>query len=86
MKYVDDDLEIIENDPLARRKPINGSSGNPMIFFEPRFDFAGDRFQMRLRCRRTDHEEIGERGDFTKIENNNLFRFLVRREIGAGCG
>jgi hypothetical protein len=38
------DLQIIEHDPLARRKSIHGGSADLVIFLEPRFDFTCDRF------------------------------------------
>jgi len=50
------------------------------------FDFARDRFQVRLGCARADYEKIGEGRDAPKIEDDNLLRLFVRREFGAGFG
>jgi hypothetical protein len=50
------------------------------------FDFARDRFQVRFRRSRANHEVIGEARDALKIEDNDVLRFLVRRVIGAGFG
>jgi hypothetical protein len=57
-----------------------------VVGFEPAFDLARDRFQVRLRCSGADHEKIGEGRDALEIEDNDLFRFFVRREFGASLG
>jgi hypothetical protein len=41
---------------------------------------------MRLGGSRTDHEEIGKARDALEIEDNDVFRFFIRRVIGAGFG
>ena len=48
MKNVDNDLQIIEHDPLAGRKPIDRYGSNGMILSQTRFNFVRDRFQLRL--------------------------------------
>jgi hypothetical protein len=57
-----------------------------VIFLQSRFDFVRDRFELRLRAGRTDHEEIGEAGNAGKIEDDDVFGLLVRGELGAGRG
>jgi hypothetical protein len=57
-----------------------------VIFFQARFNFIRDRFQLRLGVRRTDHEKVGEAGNSGKIENNDVFSLFVRGEFGAGRG
>ena len=77
MENVGNYLQIIEHDPLARREPVNRGSGYFVVGFEPILYLAGDCFQMRLGCRRTDHKKISERRDAAEIEDHDLFRFLV---------
>jgi hypothetical protein len=86
MEDVDDDFEIIEHDPLARRKTIDRSRAPAVVFAQSRFNFARDRFQLRLRAGRTNHEKIGEAGNSGEIENDDVFCLLVRSELGAGRG
>jgi hypothetical protein len=57
-----------------------------VVHFQSFFDLARNRFQVRLGSARANDEEIGEAGDSLQIEDNNVLRLLVRREIGAGFG
>jgi hypothetical protein len=57
-----------------------------MIVLEPPFHFARDRLQVRLGSARADDKEIGEGRDSLEIEDDNVLRLFVRREIGAGLG
>jgi hypothetical protein len=41
---------------------------------------------MRFRSARTNNEEIGKGRDALKIENDDIFRLFIRREIGADFG
>jgi hypothetical protein len=41
---------------------------------------------MRLRRSGANDEEVGEARDAPEIEDDNVFRFFVRRVIGAGFG
>jgi hypothetical protein len=41
---------------------------------------------MRLRRPRTNDEEIGEARNPLEIEDDNVFRFFIRRVTGAGFG
>ncbi len=57
-----------------------------MIGFEPPFDFARDRFQVRLGRARADHEKIGKGRNSLEIEDDDLLRFFIRREVSASLG
>jgi hypothetical protein len=85
MEDVNDDLHVIEHDPLACGKAIHRYGAHPIVL-EPSLDFARDRFQVRLGSARANDEEIGEGGDSLEIEDDNVLRLFVRREIGAGLG
>jgi len=48
MEDVDHNLEIIEHDPLARGKSIDRRGAAAVVFLQSRFNFARDRFELRL--------------------------------------
>jgi hypothetical protein len=83
---VDDDFEIIEHDPLTRRKSVNRGRAASVIFTQSRFNFVRNRLELRFRARRADDEKIGEAGDSGEIQNDNVFGLLVRSELGTGRG
>ncbi len=86
MEDVHDHLEVIENDPLARGKSIDGDGPNSVVFPESRLNLVRDRLELRLRSCGTDYEEIGEARNAAKIQNDDFFRLLVRGKLGAGRG
>jgi hypothetical protein len=81
---VDDDFKVIEHDPLARRETVDCGRAPSVIFAQTRLNFIRDRFELRFRACRTNHEEIGEAGNSGEIENDDVFGFLVGSELGAG--
>ena len=83
---VDDHLQIIEHDPLAGGKSVDRDRSHLVVFFQTRLDFTGNRFELRLGCGRANHKEIGERRDPAQIQHDDLFRLLVRGELGAAPG
>jgi hypothetical protein len=83
---VHDHLEVIENDPLAGGKSIDGDGPNSVVFPESRLNLARDRLELRLRSCGTNYEEIGEARNCAKIQNEDFFRLLVGGEIRAGLG
>ena len=44
VKNVDNDLQIIEHDPLAGRKTVNRDRSNGMVLSQTRFNFVCDCF------------------------------------------
>ena len=86
MENVHYHLEVIENDPLARRKSIDGDGPNSVVFPESRLNLVCDRLELRLRSCGTDYEEIGEARNRVKIQNEDFFRLLVGGEFRAGLG
>jgi hypothetical protein len=86
MEDVNHDFKVIEHDPLAGRKTVNRSSPSSMVFAQARFNFVRDGLQLRLGAGRTNHEEVGEAGNSSEIEDDNVFSLLVGSELGAGRG
>jgi hypothetical protein len=83
---VDDDLQVVEHDPLARGETVHRPGTNAVILLHPVFDCACDRLQMRFRGPRADNEEIGEARNSLQIQNDDILRLFIRGEIGAGFG
>ena len=86
MEDVHDRLEVIENDPLAGGKSIDGDGPNGVVFSESRLNLVRDRLELRLRGCGTDYKEIGEARNCAKIQNEDFFRLLVGGEFRAGLG
>jgi hypothetical protein len=86
MENVYDDLEVIEHDPLTRRKAIYGCGANAMILFQARFNFPCDRLKLRLGSSRANDKEIGEGREVAKVQDNDVFGLLVRGKLRAGFG
>jgi len=77
MEDVDHHFEIIEHDPLARRKTVDGCGASPMVLAQSHFNFVSNRLELRFGGCRADHEEIGEGGNSGEIEDDNVFSLFV---------
>ena len=84
MEDVDNDLEIIEHDPLAGGKTVHGYGFDFVVLLQACRNFTRDRFQLRLGSGRTDDKEIGKGGNPTQIQNDDVFGLFVRGKLGAG--
>ena len=84
MEDVDDNLQVIEHDPLAGGKTVDRRRAYAMIFPQPRLDFAGNRFQVRFRRPRADDEEIRKGRNFAQIKDHDAFRLFVGGELRTG--
>lgn len=83
VKDVNDHLQVIQDDPLAGRKAVDGHGFDFVLFLQTAGDFTRDRLQLRLRSGRTDHEEIGEGRDPAQIEDNDVFRLFIGGKLRA---
>ena len=86
MKDMDNHLQVIKHDPLARWETVNRHRSDRVILFQPRFDFVCNRFQLRLGRGRANHEEIGKRRNCAQIQDGNLFRLFVGGEFRTSFG
>ena len=77
MEDVDDDLEIIEDDPLACRETVDRRGAPAVVVAQSGFNLVGDRLELRLGTGRANDEEIGEAGNSCQIENDDVFGLLV---------
>jgi hypothetical protein len=85
VKNVNNHLQEVEHHPLAGGKSINRHGSHRMVLSQSRFDFVGDRFQLRLRRAGADHKKIRKRRDTAQIQHDDVFRLFVRGEFRAGC-
>jgi hypothetical protein len=83
VKDMDNNLQIIEHDPLAGRKSVNRHRSKGMVLSQSRFNFIRDGFKLRLGRSGANHEKIGERRDRAQVHDNNIFRLFVRGELRA---
>jgi hypothetical protein len=81
MKYVNDEIEIVEEHPPSLTftlAPVWLQSDAS----EPRFDFLDDRSNLALGIPRSDNEEIGDPEERRDIENDDVGGFLGRGGLG----
>jgi hypothetical protein len=86
VKNVNDHLHVIEHDPLAGGEAIHGNGAHAVVVLKAALDFARNRLQVGLGSSRADDEKVGEGRDALEIEDDNVLRLFVRREVGAGLG
>ena len=86
MEDVNDDFEIIEHDPLTGWETIDRCGAQPVLLFQSRLNFVGNRFELWLGRGRADDKEIGEAGNAGEVEHDNVFGIFVRGEFGRGRG
>lgn len=86
MKDVDYDLEIIEHNPLAGWKAIDRSGVNPFVLAKSRLHLGSDGFEVRLGRTGANDKEIGECGDATQVEDDNIFGLFIGGQFCAKSG
>jgi hypothetical protein len=57
-----------------------------MVLLQPALHLARDRFQVRLGSSRANDEEIGKGRNALEIEDDNVLRLFICREVGADFG
>ena len=77
MEDVHDHLQVIEHNPLAGRKTVQGRRLGRVFLSQPVLNLTGDGLKMRLGRARTDDEKIREGGDSAQIQNDDFFRLFV---------
>ena len=82
---VEDDVAVVEEDPSSGRLSLD-RNGAPVQRLHLRFHGVGDRLRLALGCRRTDHEVVGERGNFREIQDEEIGRLLVQGRRDALSG
>jgi hypothetical protein len=75
---VDNEIAVIHQDPLGVVISFD-TDGQVAALLEPEMDFIGDRLILADVGAGTDDEMVGEAGDITQIENNNVQSFFGLR-------
>jgi len=75
---VDDDIGVVEEDPLGLAAAFDGGGVEAEFFFEAKLDFVSDGDDLAVVGGRGDEEEIGEAGvSRIELEDAGVFAFLV---------
>jgi aspartyl-tRNA synthetase len=74
---VDYYFEVIEDNPLARRKTVDRGCATIVVVAQARFDLIGNGFELGLGTGRANDKEIGEAGDAGKIQNDDVFGLFI---------
>src|SRR5262245_60775005 len=82
-KDVDDEVEIIDEDPLGPRVPFDVRR-SLLLSFECLFHRIGNGLHLSRIRARADHEEISERAGLPQIEHDDIHGFLVARRLDHG--
>ena len=83
---MDNDVGVIRHDPLAHRKSVHRHRPETVLLSQTILQLIDDRFEVRLRRARADDKKIGEARNPTKIEGDDIFRFLVAGNVGDRLG
>lgn len=86
MEDVHHHVAVIEDDPLAHRKSIDGVRPRIVFLFQSILNLAGDGFEVRFRSSRANQKKIREPGNLTQIQRDDVFGFLVRGQLRAKPG
>ncbi len=86
MENVDHDIGVIGDDPLTGREAVDGHRFHVVVLFQAVVQFAGDGFQVWLRCAGADDEEIRKAGNATEINGDDILRLFFRSIVRAETG
>jgi hypothetical protein len=75
---VNDDVDVVEENPLGLAAPFDRMCVEAELFFEAEFDFVGDGDDLSIIGGRGDEEEVGEPGVCrVELEDASVFAFFV---------
>ena len=80
---VDDDIRVIDDDPVAHRVAVHRRGRDAVLFFQPLLDLARDGLEVRLRGAAANHEEIREVRYAAQIERNHILGLFIRGQFRA---
>jgi hypothetical protein len=78
MKNMHHHIAVIGDDPMARRKPIDGVGADAVLFVQALADFPDDRLDVRFAGAGANDEKIGEARQAAQIERDDALGFFVR--------
>jgi len=80
---VDDDIEEVEDDPIGLECAVDGARPDVMLDAETIADFLDDGAQVRLAGAGSEDEEVGDGGEITHVEDDEILRFFIISEFAA---
>ena len=86
MEDVDDDVAVIDDDPMAHGVAIDCVGRDAVIVLEALHDLAGDSLEVRLGGAATNDEEIGEVRYASQIDRNDVLRLFIGGQLRAARG
>lgn len=72
VKNVNDNISEVGHDPVAQREAVDAKGADSVIFFEGILELSDDGFEVRFGRSGADDEEVGERGNFPQVEDDNV--------------
>ena len=83
VENVDDDVGVIDDDPMAHRVAIDGDRGDFVVHLEALLDFARNRLEMGLGGAAANHKKIREAGDAPQVDGNEVFGLFIGGKFRA---
>ena len=80
---MDDDVRVIDDDPMAHRVAVNGDGGDLVIELEALLDFAGDGLEMGLGCAAANHKKIRKARYPPQVYGNEVLGLFIGGEFRA---
>jgi hypothetical protein len=79
---VEDDIEVVGQDPIALRGALDGSRPELVVGLEALANLVHDRLRLARVPAATEHEEVGVGADRPKVEDDDVLRQLLLGEAG----
>jgi hypothetical protein len=80
---MNDHVEVIEDNPIGIDAAVGAARADVLVFFEMFLDFVNDGAQVGFAGAGANHEIIGDAGDFSQVEDNDVFCLSVICQIPA---
>ena len=84
--YMDDHVKIIEHHPRCIDRPVRPAWREVMFLLEMFLDLVNDCPQVGFARTGADDEVIGDAGDFSEVENYDVFCVFIVCHIPAEVG
>src|SRR5918993_469312 len=79
-EHVDDHAAVVEQDPVRLRGPLATERPDTLVAERPH-DAVRDGADLALRATRADDERVGEGRELAQVEEHDVGRLLVLREL-----
>jgi hypothetical protein len=79
---VQDDIEVVDQDPVALRRALDRPRPQLVIRLHPLADLVDDRLRLARVASAAQHEEVGVDADRPQVEDDDVVRQLLLSEAG----